>query len=159
MREDAVLAALQHGPLHRFADWQPAFAARPGRGVDTIWDIASGPILYVGTGGNGDPGKPQRLYGRLGQHASGGRSVDCFWIHVQDRFVPKILTTDDIKVISDATLSLERVARDHIHRHMACRVAETATLADARRIDDRIRRGGWPVGLPLLDPTLRSAPP
>jgi hypothetical protein len=82
-----LLDQLEHGPLHRFADYATLTGVIPGSGagVYTVWDDAGG-LVYAGIAGRNPAGKG--LVSRLRSHASGRRSGDQFCVYVADHYGP-----------------------------------------------------------------------
>src|SRR5215210_5893290 len=90
-----LLDGLEHGPLHRFADYADLTGVIPsgGAGVYTIWDDGGG-LVYAGIAGRNPLGKG--LASRLRSHASGRRSGDQFCVYVADHYVLPDLTSEQI---------------------------------------------------------------
>jgi hypothetical protein len=90
---DALIDQLEHGPLHRFADYVTLAGVIPsgGAGVYTIWDDEGG-LVYAGIAGRNLTGKG--LASRLRSHASGRRSGDQFCVYVADHYVLPELTRE-----------------------------------------------------------------
>ncbi len=68
--DDALVDQLEHGPLHRFAEYPTLAGIIPssGAGVYTIWDDEGG-LVYAGIAGRNPSGKG--LASRLRSHANG----------------------------------------------------------------------------------------
>jgi hypothetical protein len=97
-------------------------------------------------------GKTKMLRERLGSHASGRRSGDQFCVYVSDRLVIASLTGDDIKKISSGEVSVDAYVKTYIRKNLSYRFVETSDGLTASALEDRIRTGGTPLGLPLLNP-------
>src|SRR3954463_8452990 len=98
--DDVLIDHLEHGPLHRFADYATLTDVIPGSGagVYTIWDDEGG-LVYAGIAGRNPAGKG--LASRLRSHASGRRSGDQFCVYVADHYVLPELTREQIEAIRD----------------------------------------------------------
>src|SRR5215203_6780390 len=108
---DVLLAQLEHGPPHSFADFATLAALIPGSGagVYTIWDDDGG-LVYAGIAGRNPAGKG--LASRLRSHASGRRSGDQFCVYVADHYVLPDLTREQIEAIRDSRLSMDTLVRE-----------------------------------------------
>ena len=91
--DDALIDQLEHGPLHRFAEYATLATVIPGSGagVYTIWDDAGG-LVYAGVAGRNPSGAG--FASRLRSHASGRRSGDQFCVYVADHYVLPELSRD-----------------------------------------------------------------
>jgi hypothetical protein len=102
------VAQLVSGPAQSFSDW-PIREIPATPGVYTVWQ--DGRFIYVGVAGrNGASG----LRGRLSSHASGRRSGDQFWLYICDRFVLPTLSTEQIGLVAEGTLTLDGLTREYI---------------------------------------------
>ena len=153
----AITAQLWAGTLHAFSEWPVAALSGRATGLYTVWDIASSAFLYVGVAGGTHAKANARtgLWRRLHQHASGDRSGDRFCIYVQDRLVLPTLTRADLERIARAEASLDQQVRDYVRTRLGFRFAETGSIAEARLIEERLKRGDWEAGVPLLNPVRR----
>ena len=156
------LNELESGTLYRFSDWPNELVPRVAIGVYTVWDATR--FMYVGMGGRTlDPNKvvkaqnsrtkPRGLYKRLRQHGSGRRGGDQFCIYVCDRCVLRELTGEQIELISENRLSLDRITKDYIHKHFQYRFAEVGSPETASTLENRIKRGALASGEPFLNPS------
>jgi hypothetical protein len=127
--DEAVIDELEHGPLHRFAEYATLGDVIPGSGagVDTIWDHECG-LVYVGMAGRNPAGRG--LASRLRGHASGRRSGDQFCVYVAEHYVLPELTRERIEAIRDTRLSMDALVRDKIHAAFGFRFI---VVADYRR--------------------------
>jgi len=141
--EQALIDALERGPLHRFADYATLTDMIPGSGagVYTIWDDA-GNLVYVGIAGRNPAGKG--LASRLRSHASGRRSGDQFCVYVADHYVLPELTREQIEAIRDSRLSMDAFVRDKIHAAFAFHRGRRLPRGDGGREphQGRAARGG-----------------
>ena len=152
---DQLLRELEDGPIHCFRDWPAADLALGPSGVYTIWRGSA--LLYVGMSyahrDDTDSPRAKGVFGRLASHASGRRSGDQFCVYVCERFVVPQLTTDDLTALANGERFLDARTRDFIHEHLSYRVVVTASGADARTLEARVRREGLPrTGRPLVNP-------
>jgi hypothetical protein len=99
-----------------------------------------------------DPTRVTGLRSRLASHASGRRSGDQFCVYVADRFVLPGLEPETIRAIAAGTTSLDAIVRDYIHSKFGYRFVEAADGAEARELEDQVRRGGLSAGPPILNP-------
>ena len=142
-----------------FSEW-PNPDVPIGAGVYTIWNGDC--FVYVGMSGRARTaeeiaeakavGQTKMLRERLGSHASGRRSGDQFCVYVSDRFVIASLTEDEIQKISSNEVSGDSYVKAYIHKNLSYRFVETIDGPAASALEDRIRTGGPPLGLPLLNP-------
>lgn len=156
------LDALSIAPLDWFRDWPNPHVPLVAAGVYTVWDGER--FIYAGMAGRGltaqaisagsqaQPPTVKGLRQRLASHAAGRRSGDQFCVYVADRLVLPTLTPDEIGAIGRGELSLDARVRRYIHQHLSYRWIEVADGAEAHRIEAEVCRGGWPAGLPFLNP-------
>ena len=113
--DDALIDQLEHGSLHRFADYATLAGVIPGSGagVYTIWDDG-GELIYAGIAGRNPDGKG--LASRLRSHANGRRSGDQFCVYVADHYVLPELSRSQIEAIRDSTLSMDSLVRENPKR-------------------------------------------
>src|SRR3954467_10070957 len=149
--EQALIDALERGPLHRFADYATLAEVIPGSGagVYTIWDD-SGNLVYVGIAGRNPAGTG--LASRLRSHASGRRSGDQFCVYVADHYVLPELTRAQIEAIRDSTLSFDALVREKIHAAFSFRFVQTADYTAALALEADVKVGGLAAGPPRLNP-------
>ena len=138
-----LLDGLEHGPLHRFADYADLTGVIPsgGAGVYTIWDDGGG-LVYAGIVGRNPLGKG--LASRLRSHASGRRSGDQFCVYVADHYVLPDLTSEQIEAIRDSELSMDALVRAKIHTSFGFRFIAVADYATALRVESAIKNGALP---------------
>jgi hypothetical protein len=140
-----------------FRDWPNTEVPPFGAGVYTIWDD-TGTLVYVGMSGrtisvDTQPRtKPYGLYTRLASHAAGRRSGNQFCVYVADRLVLPSLTPERIRLIGAGALEFDELVRSFIHEHLGYRLIIVASGVQARRLEDRIKRGVLSAGAPLLNP-------
>ena len=154
------LEKLASGPLFSFASWKDAAVPIATAGVYSIWDSA-GTLIYVGMSGRGmsnehltasqSEGRKRGLYTRLHSHASGARSGDQFCVYIADRFVLPTLTEDQVKAISERTISYDHLVRSHIRAHLSYRFAVTHDGPEATSLEREARSGAL-GSLPFLNP-------
>jgi hypothetical protein len=151
LADDAVVDQLEHGPLHRFAEYASLADVIPsgGAGVYTIWDDAGG-LVYAGVAGRNPTGKG--LSSRLRSHASGRRSGDQFCVYVADHYVLPELTREQIEAIRDSQLSMDTLVREKIHAAFAFRFIGVEDYRSALRIESIIKSGRLSAGRPRLNP-------
>lgn len=152
---DALVLALEDGPLHRFTEWPATHLEIGPSGVYTIW--ADNLFVYVGMSyahrNDADKVKAKGVFGRLASHASGRRSGDQFCVYVCDRFVIPRLTPADKTALADGERLLDARTRAYIHDEFGYRVIVTESGNVARELESRIRREGLPrSGRPLINP-------
>lgn len=156
----ADILVLQNGPLSRFKDWPNPDVPSVCAGIYTVWD--GDDFLYAGMAGrkltrqaieNGHVStKEQGLRKRLAAHAAGQRSGDQFSVYVADRFVLKSLSGTQIGKIAAGTLSFDRLVRQYIHERLNYRWLKMPDDGTAFQLEQAIRNGALPAGLPLLNP-------
>jgi hypothetical protein len=149
--EEALIDELEHGPLHRFAEYATLTDVIPGSGagVYTIWDDAGG-LVYAGVAGRNPAGKG--LASRLRSHASGRRSGDQFCVYVADHYVLPELSREQIEAIRDSRLSMDALVREKIHGAFGFRFVVVPDYAVAMRIESAIKSGRLRAGQPRLNP-------
>ena len=147
-------AALEHGPLHRFADWPNRELPQVAAGVYTIWREAS--LIYAGHAGRAVAGAREGhrtgLADRLHHHASGRRSGDQFCVYVCDRLVLQTLRPADLAAVAAGALLLDDYVHVYVRDHLTYRETVTPTVAEARAVEDAVRGGALTVGAPFLNP-------
>jgi hypothetical protein len=150
--DDTLIDALEHGPLHLFAEYATLTDVIPGRGagVYTIWDEEGG-LVYVGIAGRNPDGRG--LASRLRSHASGRRSGDQFCVYVADHYVLPELTREQIEAIRDSQLSMDALVREQIHRDFGFRFIAVADYPTAMQVESEIRSGRLRSGRPRLNPS------
>jgi hypothetical protein len=152
---DRLIRELEDGPVHHFRDWPATHFVTGPSGVYTIWMGST--FLYVGMSWvhrdeTVNP-KVKGVFGRLASHASGRRSGDQFCVYVCDRFVVPQLNADDMTALAAGTRLLDARTREFIHDQLGYRVVVTASGADARALEVRVRREGlMRAGRPLINP-------
>jgi hypothetical protein len=165
----AIIEALQHGRLYRFADWPNPEVPLVAIGLYTVWQDDE--FIYVGMAGRASEevlrGNHERqracgLRDRLRSHAAGRRSGDQFCVYVADRLVLPTLTREQLEDIANAQVALDALVRRYIHQHLAYRFfAFRGLSADEQRhtreLETTIRRGATPMGTPLLNPLAHRA--
>ena len=149
---DALIDQLEHGPLHRFADYATLAGVIPssGAGVYTIWDDEGG-LVYAGIAGRNPAGKG--LASRLRSHASGRRSGDQFCVYVADHYVLPELTREQIEAIRDSRLSMDALVRDKIHAAFGFRFVAVEDYRTALQVETMIKGGRLRAGRPRLNPS------
>jgi hypothetical protein len=150
--DDELIDQLQHGPLHRFADYATLTKDIPGSGagVYTIWDDDGG-LVYAGIAGRNPAGKG--LASRLRSHASGRRSGDQFCVYVADHYVLPELTREQIGAIRDSRLSMDALVRKKIHTAFGFRFVAVDDYATAMQVENAIKGGRLRAGRPRLNPS------
>ena len=148
------------GVLYPFATWPHAAMPISSAGVYSIWDN-KGMLIYVGMSGRGmsnehltasqSEGRKRGLYTRLHSHASGARSGDQFCVYIADRFVLPALTDDQVRAISERTISFDHLVRAYIRTHLSYRFALTHDGQEATNLE-RSARSGELGSLPFLNP-------
>jgi hypothetical protein len=88
----------------------------------------------------------------LASHAAGKRSGDQFCVYVADRLVLPSLTPEQVRAIGDGALQFDALVRSYVCDHLAYRLVVVASGAEARRLEDQIKRGVLSAGAPLLKP-------
>jgi hypothetical protein len=148
---DSLIERLEHGPLHRFADYSTLTDVIPGSGagVYTIWDNEGG-LVYAGIAGRNPAGKG--LASRLRSHASGRRSGDQFCVYVADHYVLPELSREQIEAIRDSRLSVDFLVREKIHGAFGFRFVVVDDYAIAIQLENAIKGGRLRVGRPRLNP-------
>ena len=154
------LEILKSGSLHHFADWPNKAMPRAAAGVYSIWNQHN-EFVYIGMAGKGKSaddinaaqlsGKTTGLYSRLSSHASGMRSGDQFCVYVQDLFVLKQLSTDEIDQIVTRQLTLDRLVRDYVRHNLSYRFTITTDGAEAFKVEKIIIEGAFGE-YPILNP-------
>jgi hypothetical protein len=152
--EDALIAQLETGPLHRFADYATLASVIPGSGagVYTIWDEDGG-LVYTGIAGRNPAGRG--LASRLRSHASGRRSGDQFCVYVADHYVLPELSREQIEAIRDSRLSMDMLVRDKIVAAFGFRFVVVADYRTALQVENAIKSGRLRAGQPRLNPSRR----
>jgi hypothetical protein len=150
----------EHGPLFWFREWPNPLVPIGAAGVYTVWH--EGGLLYVGMSGRGlsataldehraRTSTARGLFTRLASHAAGRRSGEQLCVYVADRLVVPHLAPDEIVDIGRGGVPLDHLVRDYIqqlgYRFVIVPDGKTATAVGAA-----VRRGGLPVGRPMLDP-------
>ena len=144
------ISELEHGTLHRFADWPNEDLRISAPGVYTVW--RKGEFLYVGISWQDRPGS-RGLFGRLDQHAAGRRSGDQFCLYVCDRFIVPTLTGEQLQGVGDGSVGLDQLTRSFVRSNLDYRAVHTESGDRARAIEAAVRRDGLPgAGLPVLNP-------
>jgi hypothetical protein len=156
--DDVLIGQLEHGPLHRFADYATLTDVIPGSGagVYTIWDDAGG-LVYTGIAGRNPAGKG--LASRLRSHASGRRSGDQFCVYVADHYVlPELPASRSRRSATRVCRWTGSCARRSTPRSGSASSLSTTTRRRSRpRISSRVggsrrvdrastRRDRWPAG-------------
>lgn len=152
--EDELLHELEHGLLHRFADYATLTKVIPssGAGVYTIWDDDGG-LVYAGIAGRNPEGKG--LASRLRSHANGRRSGDQFSVYVADHYVLAKLSREQIEAIRDSTLSMDALVREKIHSAFGFRFVTVEDYRTALQLETAIKSGRLKAGRPRLNPSTR----
>lgn len=136
-----LTAELEHGGLHRFADF-PTLADLPRQGaaIYTIWDDA-GAFIYVGVAGRNPSGK-RGPWGRLRSHWNGRRSGDQFCVYVADHYVLPELTREQVEAIAaqESTLFMDDLVAT---RARAVQLPAGGGPRLRGRARDRGRDQGW----------------
>ena len=96
-------------------------------------------------------GRKRGLYTRLNSHASGARSGDQFCVYIADRLVLPNLTQDQIKAISERTISFDHLVREYIRANLSFRFAITHDGGAAIALESEARSGAL-GSLPFLNP-------
>ena len=149
-----ALRELEHGPLHRFADWATADVPNRCVGVYTVW--RDDDVLYVGMGGKGlakDGDGVRGLRSRLASHASGQRSGNRFCIYVCDRVVLPTLTPAQLEDVAAGRLALDSLVRAYIHERLGYRYTVVADQAAAFELERVVQRQGLSGRRPLFNAT------
>jgi hypothetical protein len=154
---DELILALATGPLYWFRDW-PNKAVQCSAGVYTVWHL-DGRFIYVGMFGRSITSKtvagptPNKLPSRLRSHFSGKRSGDQFCVYVADRLVLPSLTPVDIADVATGRHQMDAHVRQYIHANLGYRFIKVGDGKTAREIENLIKKGEWPQGKPLLNPS------
>jgi hypothetical protein len=150
--DDVLIGQLEHGPLHRFADYATLTDVIPGSGagVYTIWDDAGG-LVYTGIAGRNPAGKG--LASRLRSHASGRRSGDQFCVYVADHYVLPELSGEQIEAIRDSRLSMDWLVREKIHAAFGFRFVVVDDYKTAIQAENLVKSGRLQAGRPRLNPS------
>jgi hypothetical protein len=146
---ERLIDELEHGALHRFADYPTLTGIIPGSGagVYTVWDDAGG-LVYTGIAGRNPAGKG--LASRLRSHASGRRSGDQFCVYVADHHVLPELSREPIEAIRDSRLSMDALVREKIRAFGFRFVVED--YATAMQVENAVKGGRLRAGQPRLNP-------
>lgn len=150
--DDALIDQLEHGPLHRFAEYATLGTVIPGSGagVYTIWDDAGG-LVYAGVAGRNPAGAG--LASRLRSHANGRRSGDQFCVYVADHYVLPELNREQIEAIRDSELSMDALVREKVQTSFAFRFIVVDDYRTALHVESLIKSGRLDAGQPRLNPT------
>lgn len=145
--------ALWTGQLHWFADWPCGNVPRSGSIVYTIWN-RDGAFVYAGLSGRSVSGSARSNgpFGRLRSHAAGRRSGDQFLIYVCDRLVLPRLGNRLVDVAA-GHLSLDAETITYVRAELAFRWIGVNSPSEAFAIESRLKSGGYPPGVPLLNPS------
>src|SRR3954451_14884739 len=149
--DGALIDQLEHGPLHRFADYATLTGVIPGSGagVYTIWDD-EGSLIYTGIAGRNPAGKG--LASRLRSHHRGRRSGDQFCVYVADHYVLPELTREQIEAIRDSRVSMDSLVREKIHSAFGFRFVVVDDYAIAMQVENAVKGGRLRAGRPRLNP-------
>jgi hypothetical protein len=148
----ALIDQLEHGPLHRFADYATLgdVIPRSGAGVYTIWD-ENGGLVYAGIAGRNPSGTG--LASRLRSHANGRRSGDQFCVYVADHYVLPELTREQVEAIRDSKLSMDALVREKIATAFGFRFVAVDNYRAAIQVENAIKDGRLGAGPPRLNPS------
>src|SRR4051794_26562800 len=149
--DDVLIDHLEHGPLHRFAEYATLTGVIPGAGagVYTIWDDEGG-LVYAGIAGRNPAGKG--LASRLRSHANGRRSGDQFCVYVADHYVLPELSREQIEAIRDSRLSMDSLVREKIHAAFGFRFVVVHDYRTAIQVENLVKGGRLQAGPPRLNP-------
>jgi hypothetical protein len=143
---DAVpLGRLEHGPLHRFADYATLTDVIPGSGagVHTIWDDTGG-LVYTGIAGRNPAATKPR------ERQTQRRPV--LRLRRRPLRLPE-LSGEQIEAIRDSRLSMDSLVREKIHAAFGFRFVVVDDYKTAIQVENLVKSGRLQAGRPRLNPS------
>jgi hypothetical protein len=143
--------------LYRFSDWPNRQVPRVSAGVYAIWRGES--LVYCGMSGRNlkagvsDGIKTKGLWTRLNSHASGRLSGDQFCVYVANRLVIPTLRSEQLSQFSDASISLDVLTREFIHRYLSYQYVILPDAESSYELENACRVGSVFGNRPFLNPS------